>query len=159
MQNRLRNRERIDSVKGFTLIEIMITVTIIGILASFATPAYKDYVVRGRVTEAASVFFPVKAAYTSYYSVHNGLPNSLDELPGISSNRFDFAGDYVRWLRVRNNGNVRIRTRNISKLGDAANKLMEFRPDVSGNSKNLNWTVFTRDNNNRWIPQKYLPEI
>ncbi len=44
----------IPSVKGFTLIELMIVVAVIGILSAVALPAYNDYVTRGKISEATS---------------------------------------------------------------------------------------------------------
>jgi len=145
--------------KGFTLIELMIVVSIIGVLASLAVPAYKEYTIRSKMTEAASVFYPVKSEYTIYYGTNGSLPSNLSDLLTLSNNRDDFAGDYVRWLQVNSNGNVRLRTRNISSLGEAADKILEFRPQVSDASGTVNWTPFTREGVGRWIAEKYLPRL
>ena len=60
--------------KGFTLIELMIVVAIIGILAAVALPAYQDYTKRARVSEALSLMSGAKASVTEYYSTNNTWP-------------------------------------------------------------------------------------
>lgn len=62
--------------QGFTLIELMIVVAIIGILAAVALPAYQDYTKRARVSEALSLMSGAKAAITEYYSTNNTWPGS-----------------------------------------------------------------------------------
>ena len=59
--------------KGFTLIELMIVVAIIGILAAIALPAYQDYTIRSKVTEGLNLAAAIKADLSSMYA-SDGLP-------------------------------------------------------------------------------------
>lgn len=60
--------------KGFTLIELMIVVAIVGILTAVAVPAYQDYMVRARVTEGISLASAAKLAVEEYYQSNNAFP-------------------------------------------------------------------------------------
>ena len=60
--------------KGFTLIELMIVVAIIGILAAIAIPAYQDYTIRAQVTEGLNLADGVKVAVADYYTQNGKYP-------------------------------------------------------------------------------------
>jgi type IV pilus assembly protein PilA len=63
--------------QGFTLIELMIVVAIIGILAAIAIPAYQDYTIRSQVTEGLNLASAVKASVAEYYAQNGSWPTAL----------------------------------------------------------------------------------
>lgn len=69
--------KRSGAQSGFTLIELMIVIAIVGILAAVALPAYKDYVVRTKLAESLGFLSEAKTAVTEYYVVNNKLPTEV----------------------------------------------------------------------------------
>jgi type IV pilus assembly protein PilA len=76
--------------KGFTLIELMIVVAIIGILAAIAIPQYQDYTVRSKITEALNLAAPAKLAIAETYASNGTWPttNALAGLPATISSKY-----------------------------------------------------------------------
>ena len=79
--------------QGFTLIELMIVVAIIGILAAIAIPAYQDYTIRAQVSEGLNLSAGAKAAVSEYYMDRGTFPTD-NLLAGLSVNT-TIAGNYV----------------------------------------------------------------
>ena len=71
--------------KGFTLIELMIVVAIIGILAAIAIPAYQNYTIRAQVTEGLTLGDGWKTAIAEYYANTGTMPAAIANLAGTSS--------------------------------------------------------------------------
>src|SRR5215471_5321194 len=85
--------------QGFTLIELMIVVAIIGILAAIAIPAYQDYTVRAQVTEGMNLAAAAKAAVSETFLNKGTAPlNRL--VAGMTQNATDTNGKYVTQVEV-----------------------------------------------------------
>jgi type IV pilus assembly protein PilA len=63
--------------QGFTLIELMIVIAIVGILAAIALPAYQDYTVRARMSEAMAKLAEGKTSVSEFYAATGNLPTTL----------------------------------------------------------------------------------
>jgi type IV pilus assembly protein PilA len=89
---------------GFTLIELMIVVAIIGILAAIAIPSYMDYTKKARVTEGLSLAAAAKAGVSEYYSSTNDWPDSNADI-GLAAT---VAGESTKNIQVSENGLITI---------------------------------------------------
>ena len=129
--------------QGFTLIELMIVVAIIGILAAIAIPAYQDYTIRAQVSEGMSLASGVRTAVSEFFQSTGGWPADNDEA-GVAAT---ITGNYVSQVTV--GGSVITVT-----FGNGAN------PAIATGTLTL--TGSDRDGAVAWdcggtIDQKYLP--
>lgn len=90
--------------QGFTLIELMIVVAIIGILAAVAIPAYQDYTVRAQVTEGLSLASAAKTAISEFFATNGTLPTS-NSMAGIAQSA-SISGNHVDFVNINTGGSI-----------------------------------------------------
>ena len=124
--------------KGFTLIELMIVVAIIGILAAVALPAYQDYTARAQVSEAFSLASGQKGAVAEYYS-NQGVMPTTNASAGIPTNT-DIKGKYVKQVDIGTSGIITAIMQASGVGKDLENKTLILAPVVNNGSIDWNCT-------------------
>ena len=161
MQNAAQPISRNTTQGGFTLIELMIVVAIIGVLASIAVPQYQNYVGRAQVSEAISLASSAKTAVSEYYMTIGDWPEGNDEA-GLSA-ADQIQGSYVNSVNVKTldgQGGGIVVTMNSEGVVDAlVGTRLVFEPKVNedndNNSGSVEWVCRPAVSNA--IPTRFLP--
>lgn len=142
-----------DKQQGFTLIELMIVIAIIGILAAIAIPAYEDYTIRTKVSEGLDIAQTAKLAVSETYNATGGYPskdpaNASYGLPSATELR----GTYVSSIAAAPlTGVISIEYKAIATGKVNSGDTVLLTPDNSLNGS-LQWNCNGND-----VPARYVP--
>ncbi len=141
--------------QGFTLIELMIVVAIIGILAAIAIPAYQNYTIRAQVSEGLSLADGAKTAVAEYFTNHGTMPVS-NAVAGLSTDT-SITGNYVKSVNAAN-GKIQVTFSKTSpqKANAAIDGDVLSISAVTNGGGSISWTCGTTSAGTT-IPTKYLP--
>lgn len=135
--------------KGFTLIELMIVIAIIGILAAIAIPAYQDYIGRSQMTEAFSLASGQKSAIAEFYSANGTCPDN--DVAGYESGGLakptKIMGKYVEKVDVDDGTRAKMNSTDINsgstKIADAVCGVMATMRNTDGVNKDIRTKTLT----------------
>ena len=150
--------------KGFTLIELMIVIAIIGILAVIALPAYQDYTARAQVSEAISLMEGQKSAVVEYYADKGAWPANNDQA-GIAKNT-SIQGKYVAQVDVGGGGVITATMKGENVNNEIKGKTVSLTPTATTTTANGQASTTTGNGSFTWtcksgttngVDPKFLP--
>ena len=130
--------------KGFTLIELMIVVAIIGILAAIAIPAYQDYLIRSQVSEGLTMAAAAKAGVAEFYANKGTWPVDNSEA-GLGSEA-TIQGKYVDGILI-DNGGIAVTYGNEANATNLFGETLSLIPGASPNG-DVVWKCGTAESSN-----------
>ena len=136
--------------QGFTLIELMIVVAIVGILAAIALPAYQDYIARAKVSEVMAALGAAKTSVSEYAGTNNRLPTDSSEA-GISAPAA--AAKYISDLQFLNN-RIEATVKSGGVVAALDGKIVFMTPTMDATTNQVTWTCGTDADPTAY---KYLP--
>jgi len=131
--------------QGFTLIELMIVVAIIGILAAIAIPAYQDYTIRAQVSEGLSLASGAKTAVAEFYQDSGAWPNNNTEA-GLGAPATIF-GKYTTGVQVAPQ-TITVTYGNEANANLAGNLILNAVDNVGA----IEWDCDTSTVQAKWLP-------
>ena len=144
--------------QGFTLIELMIVVAIIGILAAIAIPAYKDYTIRAQVSEGLNLASGAKAAVSEYYMDRGIFPATNAEAGVVPA--ATIIGRYATDVTVGANGTITVTYAQPDTHADlvAAGGLLVLTPTAAAAQASVTWDCDTGSTiQPKWLPAACRP--
>jgi type IV pilus assembly protein PilA len=138
--------------RGFTLIELMIVVAIIGILAAIAIPQYQDYTIRARVSEAVNLASAAKTAVAEFFNTNQVMPTTNDSAGYSSPITPLVAGISVTAAAGSSTGTITVTLSSNSVLGNAAGGTVILTGVGANNSVTWTCTASGGTNIQRYVP-------